>query len=147
MNTEALGESHPVMFRMSPVNHFPRTLPALLFAAVLALASNPAHALRCGGKLVLEGMLEPEVLEHCGEPAAVRDLGFIVRSFHPLGHRPPHGGVLFRYGAGNYYQEVLVTEYIYNFGPRKLMRRLRFEGGVLADVETLGYGYLEKKRK
>ena len=132
------------MFRTSRLQ---QVLPALLLACALVLASSPAHALRCGSKLVLEGMLEPEVLEHCGEPAAVRDLGFIVRSFHPLGHRPPHGGVLFRYGTGDYYQEVLVTEYIYNFGPRKLMRRLRFEGGVLADVETLGYGYLEKKRK
>lgn len=135
------------MFRTSRINRRLRVLPALMVAAVLVLASSPAQALRCDGKLVLEGMLEIEVREHCGEPAAVRDLGFVVRSFHPLAHRPPHGGVLFRYGPGNYYQEVVVTEYIYNFGPRKLMRRLRFEGGVLADVETLGYGYLEKKRK
>lgn len=128
-------------------HRLPRILPAFILGCVLVLAGHPAHALRCGGKLVLKGMLETEVLAHCGEPAAVRDLGFIVRSFHPLEHRPPHGGVLFRYGSGDYYQEVLVTEYIYNFGPRKLMRRLRFEGGVLADVETLGYGYLERKRE
>jgi Protein of unknown function (DUF2845) len=134
------------MFLTSRMNRLPRFLPTLLLASALGLASSPVHALRCGGKLVLEGMHEVEVLEHCGEPADVRDLGFIVRSFHPLAHRPPHGGVLFRYGPGNYYQEVLVTEYIYNFGPRKLMRRLRFEGGILADIETLGYGYLEKKR-
>jgi Protein of unknown function (DUF2845) len=126
----------------------PRTLAAVpLLIGALLLASSPAHALRCGSKLVLQGMLETEVLAHCGEPAAVRDLGYVVRSFHPLGHRAAHGGVLFRYGPGNYYEEVLVTEYIYNFGPRKLMRRLRFEGGVLADVETLGYGYIEKERK
>jgi hypothetical protein len=117
------------------------------FACVLLLTSSPAHALRCGSKLVLEGMLEVEVQAHCGEPTAVRDLGYVVRSFYPLGHRPLHGGILFRYGPGNYYQEVLVTEYIYNFGPRKLMRRLRFEGGVLTDVETLGYGYLERDQK
>ena len=129
------------------MNRLLRILPVPLLVGALLLASTPAHALRCGSKLVLEGMLESEVLVHCGEPAVVRDLGYVVRSFHPLGHRPPHGGVLFRYGLGNYYQEVLVTEYIYNFGPRKLMRRLRFEGGVLADVETLGYGYIEKKRK
>ena len=135
------------MYRMFRPDRVRRTVPAILLAFALALATSPAHALRCGSKLVLEGMLEAEVLAHCGEPAVVRDLGFIVRSFHPLGHRPPHGGLLFRYGPGNYYQEVLVTEYIYNFGPRKLMRRLRFEGGVLADVETLGYGYLEKKRE
>ena len=120
-------------------------IPLLLCG--LLLASDPAHALRCGGKLVLRGMLESEVRAHCGEPSAVRDLGYVVRSFHPLGHRPPHGGVLFRYGPGNYYQEVQVTEYIYNFGPRKLMRRLRFESGILTKVETMGYGYLEKQHK
>jgi len=126
----------------------PRSLAAAtLLASALFLASGPAHALRCGSKLILQGMLETEVLAHCGEPAAVRDLGYVVRSFHPLAHRAPPGGVLFRYGPGNYYQEVLVTEFIYNFGPRKLMRRLRFEGGVLDDVETLGYGYIEKERK
>src|SRR5690606_4253574 len=84
-------------------------------ACLLLLAAGPAHALRCGGKLVLEGMLEVEVREHCGEPASIRDLGYAVRSFHPFAHWPPHGGVLFRYGPGNYYQEVVVTEYIYNF--------------------------------
>jgi hypothetical protein len=123
-----------------------KQLAAPLLAFALLAASDPAHALRCGGKLVLEGMLESEVQAHCGEPSAVRDLGYVVRSFHPLAH-PPHGGVLFRYGSGNYYQEVQITEYIYNFGPRKLMQRLRFESGVLTNVETMGYGYLENQRK
>jgi hypothetical protein len=130
------------------MNDTMRTLLAVpLLVCGLLLASDPAHALRCGSKLVLKGMLESEVQAHCGEPSAVRDLGYVVRSFHPLAHRPPHGGVLFRYGPGNYYQEVQVTEYIYNFGPRKLMRRLRFESGVLTRVETIGYGYLEKQYK
>jgi hypothetical protein len=119
---------------------------ATLLVGALLLASDPAHALRCGNKLVVKGMLESEVHAHCGEPTATRDLGYVVKAFHPLGHRLPHDGVLFRYGTGNYYQEVQVTEYIYNFGPRKLMRRLRFENGVLTKVETMGYGYLEKRR-
>jgi hypothetical protein len=37
----------------------------------------------------------------------------------------------------------MVTEYVYNLGPRKLMRRLVFEGSVLVSVETLGRGYRE----
>ena len=120
---------------------------ATLLVGALLLASDPAHALRCGNKLVVKGMLESEVQAHCGEPTARRDLGYTVKAFHPLAHRLPHDGLLFRYGAGNYYQEVHVTEYIYNFGPRKLMRRLRFESGVLTRVETIGYGYLEKQYK
>jgi len=120
------------------------SLIAPLLFGVLLVASDPAHALRCGSKLILEGMLETEVIAHCGEPTAVRDLGYVVRSYNPLAHRNSLGALLFRYGPGNYYQELLVTEYIYNFGPRKLMRKLRFEGGVLTDVETLRHGYLEK---
>jgi hypothetical protein len=37
----------------------------------------------------------------------------------------------------------MITEYVYNLGPRKLMRRLVFEGGLLARIETLGRGYNE----
>jgi Protein of unknown function (DUF2845) len=33
---------------------------------------------------------------------------------------------------------------VYNLGPSKLMRRLRFEDGKLVDIETLGYGYYEQ---
>lgn len=120
-----------------------KLLPAFAVLVALATASEPAHALRCGSKLVLEGMLEEEVIEHCGEPTSVRHLGYVVRSFHPLSRRNLSGTEIYRYGHG-YYQEVPVTVFVYNFGPRKLMRRLRFEGGALTDIETLGYGYLEK---
>ena len=89
-------------------------------------------------------MLETEVLAHCGEPASVRDLGFAVRSFHPLAEGQPQGGVLFRFGSGAFFHEVHISEYVYNFGPRKLMHRLRFEGGILTDVDTLGHGYRER---
>jgi hypothetical protein len=116
---------------------------AALLTAVLLLASDPAHALRCGSKLVLDGMLEQEVIKHCGEPTSIRHLGYVVRSFNPMTRRNPSGTQIYRYGRGNYYHEVPVTVFIYNFGPRKLMRKLRFEGGMLTDIETLGYGYLE----
>lgn len=118
---------------------------ASILLAVCLVASDPAHALRCGSKLVLDGMLEQEVIRHCGEPTAIRHLGYVVRSFNPMTRGNLSGLQIYRYGEGNYYQEVPVTVFIYNFGPRKLMRKLRFEGGMLTDIETLGYGYLEEK--
>ena len=124
-----------------------RTLP--IIACVLAglLYGDPAHALRCDGKLVIKGMLQVEVLEHCGEPTAVRDRGFAVRAYTPLElMRRPHVEAV-RFGPGNFYEHLLVTEFIYNFGPSRLMRKLTFEGGVLTDIETLGYGYREKRGK
>lgn len=120
------------------------TIPLVAFLILgTLLVSAPAHALRCDGKVVIEGMLEIEVMEHCGEPTAVRQRGFVVRAFTPLElmtSREAHG---YRFGPGNFYQHLLVTEFIYNFGPSRLMRKLRFEGGKLTDIETLGYGYLE----
>jgi hypothetical protein len=32
---------------------------------------------------------------------------------------------------------------LFNFGPHRLMRLIRFEGGVVRSIETAGYGYLE----
>jgi hypothetical protein len=40
-------------------------------------------------------------------------------------------------------QEVAVTVFVYNFGPRMLMRRLVVEGSILVSIEALGYGYRE----
>ncbi len=37
----------------------------------------------------------------------------------------------------------MVTEYIYNLGPRKFMRRVLFEDGRVVAVERLGRGYRE----
>jgi len=50
-------------------------------------------------------------------------------------------------GYGRFVEEVALTEYVYNFGPRKFMRRLMFEGGVLVKIETIGYGYRETESK
>ena len=37
--------------------------------------------------------------------------------------------------------EVPVEVWTYNFGPYKLMRRVRFVDGLVEEIETLGYGY------
>ncbi|HEX7061487.1 MAG TPA: DUF2845 domain-containing protein [Woeseiaceae bacterium] len=125
-----------------------RTARSLTFTILLAggalLASVPAHALRCGDKVVREGMLDVEVLAHCGEPTAIRERGFVLRAYtlEEMLRLPDAEGV--RFSDGNFYQHVLVTEYIYNFGPRKLVRKLRFEGGELTDIEVLGRGWREE---
>ena len=111
----------------------------------LLLLSEPANALRCGSKLVLEGMVESEVIRLCGSPVSTRHVGYVLRTQH----RIRRGLSTFsrerqHYGYG-YYEELEVTEMLFNFGPRKLMRRIRFEGGRIANIETAGYGYLETK--
>jgi Protein of unknown function (DUF2845) len=115
---------------------------SLLLAGTVLLASIPAHALRCGNRLVKEGMYDSEVKAICGEPVSERSLGYVLRSYFDRSH----GLTTTRYyGYGGYRREVLLTELVFNFGPRKLMRRMRFEGGVLVSIETAGYGYRDRR--
>ncbi|HEV7606308.1 MAG TPA: DUF2845 domain-containing protein [Steroidobacteraceae bacterium] len=106
-------------------------------AAVLVLgflASSPAFAFRCGTKLVSEGDSRAEVAAKCGEPTDVVNQKTVFR-------RP----VIWNYGRpyfiGEDFIEIPVETWIYNLGPNKLMQRLRFEGGFVTEVETMGYGY------
>ncbi len=113
--------------------------------AVALLAPESANAFRCGNKLVKEGMHEVEIVAICGEPATKRNLGYAVRLIDYRTGRPNLPGMTLSRSPGHllYPAEVMVSEYIYNFGPRKFMRRLVFEGGLLATIETLGRGYHE----
>ena len=119
-------------------------LSAWLVLALLAAA--PAHAFRWGNRVVIENMHEQQVLNACGEPAAIRHLGYTLRDISRSGrHRLSFGrGQPPYWGFNNYVEEVVVTEYIYNFGPRKFMRRLIFEGSILVTIESIGYGYRKR---
>lgn len=126
-------------------------LPKLVTIAALVIVSlflsESAHAFRCGSKLVRDGMHEQQIIAICGEPTSIRHIGHAIRAFD-YRSRVRHGGLTYyRYpGVGHLATEVVITEFVYNFGPRKLMRRLLFEGSVLVRIETIGYGFHEKKR-
>ena len=117
-----------------------------IFLLLALLIASPAHAFRCGNKIVIKHMHEQQVRIACGEPTTVRHLGYTVRSIILPNRRRLSSGLSEAHHPGHAYytEEVVVTEYVYNFGPRKFMRRLLFEGGVLVSIETIGYGYLEK---
>jgi hypothetical protein len=119
-------------------------LTAVLLATALLLPETAA-AFRCGTKLVKDGMHEVEVIAICGEPTSKRNLGYAIRNIDIREHRPSVPGWTISRSPGYYSfpTEVMVTEYVYNLGPRKLMRRLVFEGSMLVSVETLGRGYRE----
>ena len=108
-------------------------------AAVLVLgflASAQALAFRCGTRLVSEGDTRSQVIAKCGDPSDVANQGSVFR-------RPVFWNHGRRYYAGENFIEVPIETWVYNLGPNKLMRRLRFEGGVVVEITTLGYGYHE----
>jgi len=140
---DALVRSHKT--RKTMIIASKKMLASLIILIVALLAAEPAAAFRCGSKLVMDGMHEVQVVAICGQPATRRNLGYALRGYDYRYHRNLGSGwTEYRNpGYGYLAQEVVITEYVYNFGPRKLMRRLLFEGGVLVTIETIGYGYLE----
>lgn len=104
-----------------------------LLAAVCVGLCSPAHALRCGTRLISEGDHVSRLLRFCGEPYTVE-----TRTAR-RGAVGNVGGVVFP----GFYEEVLIEEWTYNFGPRRLMRLVRVENGFVADIRQLGYGFRE----
>jgi hypothetical protein len=98
------------------------------------LACSPAFAFRCGNKLVTEGETRSQVAAKCGEPTDVIQLSSVYRRPMIWANGRPHY-------IGQDYMEIPVEAWVYNLGPNKLMRRVRFENGIVAEIETLGYGY------
>lgn len=112
-----------------------KALAAILVLGLLA--STPAHAFRCGTRIVTEGDTRDQVLAKCGEPADKQTQRSVFRRPVVWAHGRP-------YYIGEDFIEVPVESWVYNFGPNKLMRRVRFENGLVAEIETLGYGYLPR---
>jgi len=125
------------------------TFSIALITMVLLLTSTSAFGFRCGRKIVTENMHEAQVIRACGNPTTSRHIGYAVRGVYIPVRRSVSPGMTVEHfpGYGRFVEEVALTEYVYNFGPRKLMRRLMFEGGVLVKIETIGYGYRETKSK
>jgi hypothetical protein len=107
---------------------------AILLLGLLTAAPAFATTIRCGTKIISEGLTRSEVAAKCGEPTE-------VVTQHSVFRRPviwSNGRPFF---VGQDFIEIPVESWVYNFGPNKLMGRIRFEDGIVVEVETLGYGY------
>ena len=119
----------------------------LAAAGLLLFAATPALAFRCGNRIVSDGDHYSKVLKICGEPTGVQERvisregvtrpRFRVEGPNGLRYDPE----VLQYDRS--YVEVLVEEWTYNFGPRRLMQLVRFENGFVVEVDQLGYGYRE----
>jgi hypothetical protein len=111
---------------------------AIFLAAVLLAGPAAADSFRCGTRLVTDGDSASKVQALCGPPTE------ITRS--EILRRP----VIWRFGRPYYLSDELtpvpVEYWTYNLGPAKLMRRLRFEDGLVVEIDTLGHGYNESRR-
>ncbi len=101
--------------------------------ALLLLIAPPAVALRCADGVIDVGAHKIEVLKACGEPRSkdyVVDFPSRVERFD--------GRPLVRFID----VPVVTEEWVYDFGPTRFMRVLRFRGSRLMDIERLERGGL-----
>lgn len=114
-----------------------------------ATASTPALAFRCHSHLVKDGDPQARVLQLCGEPASTQrhvvyrsgiTAPFVNGEARP-GDRPAIRNELLL--AERSLVEIVVEDWIYNLGPHRLMQRVRFENGIVTDIDYLDYGYTE----
>jgi Protein of unknown function (DUF2845) len=103
--------------------------------ACAALALLPgialADSMRCGSRIVKDGDTIDKVIEVCGEPAS-RERSWIQRA--------PQYELGGRYYSFPGTEDVPVDLWTYDFGPNKLMRRVRFVDGLLVSIVELGKG-------
>lgn len=117
----------------------------VLLTALLAAGSGDGWAseLRCGLELVNIGDTKSEVLDKCGEPSSIEgwEEERIKRDFY----RSTMDEDLEDYERSRIplfvKEHVSIEEWLYNFGPNKFVRYLRFENGRLKKISTGGYGH------
>ena len=113
-------------------------IDVLLFGFVViacCLFSSFSQAgLRCGTKLANLGDSTSRVSHICGEPE-YKQRRSVYRTL---------GGQVSRASNSAYREttiEIVIDEWLYNFGPNRLKQTVIFENGRLESVEKEGYGY------
>ena len=107
--------------------------------------STEVLAMRCGNKLISKGDTQAKVLKYCGEPVQkTQRLGLRAGFYRDArGYVGASGYVDRGYFVPYGQSEVLIENWVFNFGPYQLMRQVTFEDGFVEDIETLDYGYLD----
>lgn len=114
--------------------------PVFFVLAFLGAATSVSADFRCPttSKIISEGMLQYEVEARCGEPTSkTTNLGPIS---------VVETDTLRKNAESQFGQSVKVItptqidQWVYDFGPSKFMRVLRFENGVLRSIQSGKYG-------
>ena len=108
----------------------PSKLVRVALALLLVAVAAPAHAFRCGSRIITRGDHADKILRYCGEPVAVHT--WLKQRSYTM-----DSGVVVR-GA---LEEIVVEEWTLNLGPRYFMRVVRLEDGYVEEIKALGYGY------
>lgn len=114
----------------------------LTLAALAVSPSARADKLACNGRIVSTGDSRYEVKSICGEPddAAQRVEYRSVRG-RVAGPCTRVGGKITCSDTREQVVEIVIDEWIYDFGRNRFVEYLTFEQGRLISVRTGGYGH------
>ena len=130
------------MFKAMGSNDY-RYWAALLALAGLSLSSNArADSLACEGRIVSSGDSRYEVKSVCGEPDDVSQrVEYRTVRGRVSGPCTREAGKIRCSQTREQVVEVVVDEWIYDFGSNRFIEYLTFEQGHLVSVRTGSYGH------
>ena len=102
-----------------------------VLSGLLVTSGATADSVRCGSKVITEGDPIEEVRQYCGEPTETN------RTWMTRKPRFEYGGQEIPFEGS---EDVPVDLWTYDFGPHKLMRRIRFIAGKVDSIETREHG-------
>lgn len=116
---------------------------ALVILASLSVSSSArADSLACGGRIVSSGDTRYEVKAVCGTPDdASQRVEYRTVSGRVAGPCTREGGRLRCSQTREQVVEVVVDEWLYDFGKNRFLEYLTFEQGRLVSVRQGGYGH------
>lgn len=111
-------------------------------AALGSSASSRADSLSCSGRIASTGDTRYEVKAICGEPDdAAQRVEYRTLSGRVAGPCSREGGKLRCSQTREHVVEVVIDEWLYDFGKNRFIEHLTFEQGRLLSVRTGGYGH------
>jgi hypothetical protein len=107
-----------------------KSLRVAVATALLVAVVAPAHAFRCGTRIITRGDPAEKILRFCGEPTSVQT-------------RLSQRAFVDRFGRAfpTLVEDIVIEEWTFNLGPHQLMRVVRLENGYVAEIKYLGYGF------
>jgi hypothetical protein len=99
-----------------------------------------SQSLQCGEKWITSGTSQAEVAARCGQPTQIEREKLYGETGTALGPAATPFGVLPPLGMRSG-SETAVEVWTYNFGPTRLVQRIRFENGIVVKIESLDYGF------
>jgi hypothetical protein len=96
----------------------------------MLLMVAPAHAFRCGTRIITRGDSAEKILRFCGEPTSVQT-------------RLSQRAFVDRFGRvfPTLVEDIVIEEWTFNRGRHQLVRVVRLENGYVAGIKHLGYGF------